>query len=153
MERLRASKVGQDLLALETAYGALAGKGHPDFIFTNTDAPDVVIAEAKKKDRRSGPRAGSVRATLEEILNREPELWDYEHLAKALEREGVAVRDEDGKVKSSLRTAVWTLVKEGVAGRGPEGTIYAMSFHDELERLGAFNDIFSAVSDAEREGG
>jgi hypothetical protein len=137
LERLRASKLGQEVAKLEKAYVALTGSAQPDFLFETFDGV-VVIVDSKA---RRGARSGSVRSVMLNIINGSPPaLWTYDELAVALETEGIRVRDGDGKIKSSLRTATWQLVSDGDAMRGPGTTIYATKHAEELERSGALTE-------------
>lgn len=148
LERLFASKLGQELTRLDRAYEALTGHVLPDIVLMAKDAEPIAV---EIKTTKRGSRQGSVRNKVHEIIEAEPRLWSYEDLAVELERQGVKVVDDTGKVKSSLRTAVWTLVNEGVAARGPvDGTVYAAARAEEIDQQGLRLD-FPKASDLERE--
>jgi hypothetical protein len=143
VERMRSSKYGQEVERLENAYEALTGRNEVDFVFNRPDGLTVTTIEAKR-----GPREGSMRSRVEAILTSRPRLWSYDELGERLEADGVDIRDEDGKIKSSLRTAVWTLVNtERTARRGPDATVYATKYHEALQEMGELDtDIFSAFA-------
>lgn len=145
VQRLLASRIGQEVLRLEQAYVVLTGAPAPEFLFAGKtfDAAPTVATPPP-----STARDGSFRSVAERALTSEPRLWTYDELAGALETAGLDVRDPNGRVKSSLRTAIWTLVNKSIAKRGPDGTVYAAAHHDELTASGVLapNTIFPTFS-------
>lgn len=147
-ERMLASRAGQDVAKLNAAYKALTGRTPPPLSVGMDDEDSQDEAPVRR-----GPRKGSVRYEVKQILENEPMIWTYEILADALGIAGFDVRDDDGKVVSSVRGAAWTLVNDDDARRGPGGTIYATVHEDELVRMGMLpqQTAFSQPSPDEEE--
>jgi hypothetical protein len=130
IERMFSTRPGQEVVKLDNAYRALTGQEPPDLF-----GREIPVAEEPKVKKR-GPRPDSMLGTVQRFLQSQPILWSYDDLATAMEADGMDSRDENGRPKSGIRVAAFNLVKSGVARRGPNATVYAAGFADEIEQKG-----------------
>lgn len=146
VERMFATKPGQEVCRLDAAFRALTGQEPPDLFGRQTPTQ----AEEPKSTKR-GPRADSMLSAVKRLLQSRPVLWTYDSLADALAAEGMESRKPDGKPKTNIRGAAFQLVNSGDARRGPNGTVYATEHHDEIVEKGLIPDegpsIFSQVAE------
>lgn len=139
LERMLQTKAGQEVLRFEAAYRELTGQEPPPWYpLRNAGSAAMATAEVTAVDsgrKRRGPRNGSVRSTVKEIILSAPRVWTYDEIATEMEMLGMEARESSGKPKTTIRGAAFHLVNDGEAMRGPgRSTIYATEHREQVER-------------------
>ena len=142
VERLLKTDLGQEITRLDDAYAALSGQAPPPWRPGPASAAPAPVDEASEIKLNGGPeRKISLRVRVQQLLEEAPVRWTYDDVVRELERRGVELTGTDGDRKSSLRTAVWTLVKKKHVTRGEdEGVFWATKYDAELRAPAAAPD-------------
>lgn len=141
LRRFFASDLGEEFVRLDAAYRALTGEEPPTIGVIGPAKTGTKLAAAAGRRLQ----ATSVRGMVKAILDEGPVAWDYDKLVPALEERGIEVRDADGIVKSSVRTAVWTLVNSGDARRDDDGTFFSTKYYSVLVPEGVGPDSLAQI--------
>lgn len=145
VERLLQTELGQEIARLEAAYTALSGQAPPPWreAAGQSEIVPTVTAEVPEIVNLNGGAARriSLRRRVELLMEEAPVTWTYDSMVEELERRGAELTGADGDRKSSLRTAVWTLVKKGVVQRAEEeGVFWATKYDAQLRAPDAAPD-------------
>jgi hypothetical protein len=134
VKRLLVTPEGQELARLDDAYRALTGQEPPSwgrFAPGGEEQLERPQPEARKQPRAT--RGGSIRAQVQQILDHAPRQWNYDELIEELHRRNPRVEEQAKALRTSLRTALWSLVKDGDAERTAQGGVFWSSkFSNEL---------------------
>jgi hypothetical protein len=139
--KLLATDEGRELARLDDAYRALTGHAPPPW---HEPAATEPAAKSPVPINRGGRALGgrSVRARVQHILDEGPRRWDYDLIAAEMEQRGWETKGSKNDAKSSLRTAVWTIVNNGHAERSPSGgEFWSSKFSAEIKDAEIKDDV------------